>query len=52
MPNFRKDFYADVRREKRYASDVRFIGPNLAECRESTIEKAFIRVYDGKMWYY
>ena len=52
MPNFRKDFYADVRREKRYASDVRFIGPNLVECRESTIEKAFIRVYDGKMWYY
>lgn len=52
MLKFRTDFYADVRREDRYASNVQFIGPNLTECRESTIVKAFIRVYDGKMWYY
>ena len=52
MLKFRSDFYADVRQEDRYASSVQFIGPNLTECRESTIVKAFIRVYDGKMWYY
>lgn len=49
---FKDGFYADVRHEVRYASNVRYMGNDLTECKDTVIDKAFIRVYDGKMWYY
>ncbi len=49
---FKDGFYADVRREIRFASNVQYVGNDLTECKDTVIDKAFIRVYDGKMWYY
>lgn len=49
---FKDGFYADIRREVRYASNVSYVGNDLTECKDTVIDKAFIRVYDGKMWYY
>lgn len=49
---FRKDFYADVRTEKVVSTDIRFRDGVMEECKNSSVERAFLRVYDGKMWYY
>lgn len=52
MINFKKDFYADVRIEDRFSTDVRFLNGKLSESKERLEKRAFLRVYDGKMWYY
>ncbi len=52
MINFKKDFYADVRIEDRSSTDVRFLNGKLSESKERLEKRAFLRVYDGKMWYY
>lgn len=52
MYNFKKGFYADVRIEDRYACNVALQNGQLYEAKERTEKKAFIRVFDGKMWYY
>ncbi len=52
MYNFQKGFYADVRIEDRFSTLIRLQNGQLHEAKETTEKKAFIRVYDGKMWYY
>ena len=52
MYKFRKDFYADVRIEERFATQIRLQNGQLHEAKETTEKKAFIRVFDGDMWYY
>ena len=52
MYRFREGFYSDVRMEERFTTSIRYRNGVLEESRQSTVKKAFIRVYDGKMWYY
>ncbi len=52
MFTFKKDFYADVRIEDRFSTTVSFANGMLKEMRERKQKRAFIRVFDGKMWYY
>lgn len=52
MITFKKDYYADVRIEDRFSTDVRFFNGKLTESKERLEKRAFIRVYDGEMWYY
>lgn len=49
---FREGFYSDVRVEERFTTSIRYRNGALEESKQSTVKKAFIRVYDGKMWYY
>lgn len=50
--NFKENFYADVRVEKRFTTAIFFRNANLEECKETTTSRAFLRVFDGEMWYY
>lgn len=52
MFKFKNGLYSDVRIEERFTTSVRYRNGALEECRQSSFKKAFIRVYDGKMWYY
>lgn len=52
MYKFKKGFYSDVRIEDRFATNVRLQNGQLHEAKETVEKKAFIRVFDGKMWYY
>lgn len=52
MIKFRQGFYADVRVEDRFTTSIRYRNGSLEECKSSSVKKAFIRVYDGTMWYY
>lgn len=52
MYNFKTGFYSDVRVEERFTTSIRYRNGALEESRQSAVKKAFIRVYDGKMWYY
>ena len=52
MYKFNPNFYADIRIEDRFATNVLIKNGNLDEAKETTEVKAFIRVFDGKMWYY
>ena len=52
MYKFRKDFYADVRIEERFTTQIKLQNDELHEAKETTEKKAFIRVFDGDMWYY
>ncbi len=52
MFNFRQGFYSDVRIETRTTTNIRYRDGALEECKQSTVKKAFIRVYDGEVWYY
>ncbi|MCM1042830.1 MAG: TldD/PmbA family protein [Corallococcus sp.] len=49
---FKEGFYSDIRIETRYTSNVTYKNGDLDECSENTTQKAFIRVFDGQMWYY
>ncbi|MCM1290099.1 MAG: TldD/PmbA family protein [Corallococcus sp.] len=49
---FKKGFYADVRIEDRFTTNVRLQNGQLHEAKQTAEKKAFVRVYDGKMWYY
>ena len=52
MYNFKKGYYADVRVEDRFTTNIRLQNGQLHEAKEMTEKKAFIRVFDGSMWYY
>lgn len=49
---FREGLYSDIRIETRFKTDIRYRDGVLEECKQSTVKKAFIRVFDGQMWYY
>ena len=52
MISFKKGYYADVRIEDRFSTQIRFLNGKLSESKERLEKRAFLRVYDGKMWYY
>ena len=52
MFTFKQDVYADVRIEDRFSTNVTYMNGMLKEIKERKEKRAFIRVFDGKMWYY
>lgn len=52
MYQFKKGYYADVRIEERFTTQIRLKNGQTAEAKETQTKKAFIRVFDGSMWYY
>lgn len=52
MIQFRGGFYADVRTEDRSRTTISYQGGVLMDLRVRTEQRAFLRVYDGKLWYY
>ncbi|MBQ3572776.1 MAG: TldD/PmbA family protein [Clostridia bacterium] len=52
MYNFKQDFYADVRVEDRFTTTIAYTNGFLKEIKERNEKRAFIRVFDGKMWYF
>ena len=52
MIQFRKGYYADVRIEDRCRTIINYRDGQLVEYKTRNENRAFIRVYDGKMWYY
>ena len=52
MIQFRDGFYADVRTEDRSRTTISYTAGVLEEMKNRTEQRAFLRVYDGKLWYY
>ena len=52
MIDFRDGFYADVRTEDRSRTTVSYKAGILEEMKTRVERRAFLRVYDGKLWYY
>lgn len=52
MIQFRYGFYADVRIEDRSCTVISYKAGALEEMRNRVEKQAFLRVYDGKLWYY
>ncbi len=52
MIQFRDGFYADVRIEDRSRTVIGYKAGALEEMKNRLEKQAFIRVYDGKLWYY
>ena len=52
MVKFRENYYADVRIEDRSRTVIQYQDGNLQEFKTPVEVRAFLRVYDGKMWYY
>lgn len=52
MINFKNGFYSDVRIEDRSCTTISYKSGELEEMKTCTERRAFLRVYDGKMWYY
>jgi len=52
MFEFPEGFYSDVRIERIYRSLIRIEMGRLEEVKEKSDSGAFIRLYDGKRWYY
>lgn len=52
MYKFNPSFYADVRIEDRETTAIAFKNGVLDTCRTRNEKRAFIRVFDGKMWLY
>ena len=52
MIQFRSGFYADVRVEDRSRTVISYKAGKLEEMRNRRERQAFLRVYDGKLWYY
>lgn len=52
MLKFREGFYADVRIEDRFTTNIGYKNGVAEQCRELREKKAFLRVFDGEMWYY
>ncbi|MCL2408063.1 MAG: TldD/PmbA family protein [Oscillospiraceae bacterium] len=50
--NFPEGLYTDVRIEHVFSTTIKYTNQDLQECREQKYSAAFVRVYDGKMWYY
>ena len=49
---FRDGFYADLRTEDRSRTVISYQAGILEEMKTQVERRAFLRVYDGKMWYY
>lgn len=52
MLRFPKGFYTDVRVEERFTTTIGYRDGTLEESKQTSTKKAFIRVFDGEMWYY
>lgn len=52
MVKFRENYYADLRIEDRSRTVIQYQDGNLQEFKTPVEVRAFLRVYDGKMWYY
>lgn len=52
MFNFKQGYYADIRVEDRFSTAIYYENDLLKDIKEKVIKRAFIRVFDGKMWYY
>ena len=52
MIQFRNDFYADIRIEDRETTRISYKAGGLEEMKNRVEKQAFLRVYDGKLWYY
>lgn len=52
MIKFKDGFYADVRVETVFTTSIKYRDGALEESKNTTLKKAFLRVFDGDMWYY
>lgn len=52
MIKFKEGFYADVRVETLFTTSIKYRDGALEESKTTTTKKAFLRVFDGDMWYY
>lgn len=52
MFQFKEGFYADVRIEDRFTTTISLKNGALEERKVTNLKKAFLRVFDGDMWYY
>ena len=52
MIQFWDGFYADVRTEDRSRTTISYQAGILLEMKTQVERRAFLRVYDGKLWYY
>lgn len=52
MVTFKKGFYSDVRIEEVYETMISYTLGNLDESKVRRYKAAFIRVFDGALWYY
>lgn len=52
MIQFREGFYADVRVEERFRTVISYTNGKPDEMKVRNETRAFLRVYDGKLWYY
>lgn len=52
MYKFKKGFYADIRIEDRFSTTLTIKNSKLDSYKEISEKTAFIRVFDGSMWYY
>ena len=52
MIEFKEGYYADVRIEDRFRTTITYKAGVLEEMKARTEKQAFLRVYDGKLWYY
>ena len=52
MIRFRDGFYADIRMEDRCTTVISCKNGTLEEMKNRVERQAFLRVYDGKLWYY
>ena len=52
MIQFKEGFYADIRIEDRSSTVIAYQAGVLDEMKNRVEKQAFLRVYDGKLWYY
>ena len=52
MVQFREGYYADIRVEDRSRTIISYKAGILEEMKNRVEKQAFLRVYDGKLWYY
>ena len=52
MIQFRDGYYADIRVEDRSRTVISYKAGALEEMKTRTEKQAFLRVYDGRLWYY
>ena len=52
MIKFKDGFYTDVRVETVFTTSIKYRDGALEESKNTTQKKAFLRVFDGDMWYY
>ncbi len=52
MYKFHKDVYTDVRIEEHFATTIIYTNGNVDEMKSKYYKGAFIRIYNGKRWFY